>query len=116
VPVAEQIDLELGRDREVNVRPKLMNWEKFDLSFDRRGNVNGWTTRETWQVELQNSKVIAAMVDLRKSFAGDWSVESEHAYDKVDANKIKFVEALQPGEQKTFAYTVTTRHGTNATR
>ena len=86
VPVAEQIDLELGRDREVNVRPKLMNWEKFDLSFDRRGNVNGWTTRETWQVELQNSKAIEAVIDLRKSFAGDWLIETPHAYEKVDAS------------------------------
>ena len=116
VPVAEQIDLELGKDREVRVDPKLINWEKFDLSFDRRGNVNGWTTRESWQVELQNSKSIEAVIDFRKSFAGDWSIESEHPYEQVDATKVKFLETLQPGQQKTFAYTVTIRHGTNATR
>src|SRR4051794_39739252 len=94
VPVAEQIDLELGKDLEVSVKPKMIDWEKFDLRFDNRGNVRGWTTRESWEVELQNSKSIAAMIDVRRTFAGDSSIASDGPYEKLDANKIKFVVPL----------------------
>src|SRR5205085_2003836 len=59
IPVEEQVDLELGNDLEVMIKPTLVNWIKTDLSFDNRGNVKGWTTKESWEVEVQNSKEIA---------------------------------------------------------
>jgi len=114
IPVNEQVDLELGSDLEVRVKPALMNWEKIDLQFDNQGNVKGWTTRETWEVELQNSKEIGVVVDVRRNFAGDWSIETKTNYEKVDANKIKFVVPLQSKQKRTVTYTATTRHGTNA--
>src|SRR5688572_1139879 len=45
VPVDEQVELELGEDLEVIVKPRLMNWVKTDVRFDTRGNVTGWTTK-----------------------------------------------------------------------
>src|SRR5262249_2735211 len=88
IPVNETVDLRLGNDAEVSVKPTLMNWEKTDLKFDRRGNVTGWTTRESWTIEVQNSKEIDAVVDVRRNFAGDWSIKTASNYEKLDANKI----------------------------
>ena len=58
IPVDESAELELGRDQEVLVKPTLMNWEKTNVQFDNSANVKGWTIKETWQIEVQNSKDI----------------------------------------------------------
>jgi hypothetical protein len=108
--------MELGPDREVLIKPTLMNWAKTDVSFDNMGNVKGWTTKETWEVELQNSKDITVVVDLRRNFKGDWSLETPAAFEKVDATKVKFVLPLKPREKQKFSYELTVRHGTNATK
>ena len=116
IPIDEQVDLELGADLEVQVKPSLLNWEKLDLRFDNEGNVGGWTTRETWQFEVSNSKEIDAVVDIRRNFPGDWSLATTATYEKVDATKVKFVLALKPREARVFTYELTTRQGTAATR
>ena len=116
IPVNETVEMELGKDLEVLVKPTLMNWEKTNLQFDGDGNVKGWTIRETWQVEVQNSKDIDVVLDVRRSFAGDWFLQTEAGYEKVDATKVKFVLPLQAREKRLFSYDVTTHYGSNATR
>jgi hypothetical protein len=116
IPINETVEMELGNDREVLVKPKLMNWEKRDITYDNFGNVKGWTTKESWEFELQNSKDIDIVLDIRRNFSGDWTLVTDANYEKVDANKVKFVRPLKAHEKQTFAYEVTTRLGTNATR
>ena len=116
IPIGESVELELGADVEVLVRPMLMDWVKTDLRFDPNGNVTGWTTRETWEVEVQNSKDIDVVVDIRRSLTGDWSMKTDAGYEKVDAGKVKFVLPLKPREKLRFAYVVTTKLGANATK
>jgi hypothetical protein len=116
IPVNEAVELDLGRDQEVTVKPKLLNWEKKDLSFDRNGNVKGWSITESWQIEVQNSKDIEALVDIRRSFSGDWTLTTQSKYERVDANKVKFLLPLAARQKETVTYQVTTRYGTNATK
>jgi hypothetical protein len=116
IPVNEEVELELGNDLEVLVKPTLMNWTKTDLQFDAEGNVKGWTARETWEFELQNSKDIEVVVDIRRNFSGDWSLATQAPYEKVDANKVKWIFPLQPHQRQKFTYEITTRYGTNATK
>jgi hypothetical protein len=116
IPINETVELELGNDREVLVKPTLMNWVKTDIAMDNNGNVKGWTTKETWEFELQNSKDIDVVLDLRRNFKGDWDLKTDAKYEKADANKVKFVVPLKSREKQKFSYELTTRHGTNATR
>lgn len=116
IPVNEQVDLELGNDLEVLVKPTLMQWEKTDIQFDNAGNVKGWTIRETWQIEAQNSKDIEVVVDIRRNFTGDWSLATDTQYEKVDATKVKFLLPLEPREKRSITFQLNTRHGTNVTR
>jgi hypothetical protein len=116
IPINETVEMELGNDREVLVKPKLMNWVKTEVAFDNYGNVKGWTTKETWEIEVQNSKDIDVVLDVRRNFSGDWSLTTEASYEKVDATKVKFLLPLKPHASQTFSYDVTTRQGTNATR
>ena len=113
IPINEQVDLELGGDQEVMVRPTMTNWVKTDLAFDGNGNITGWTEQHAWLVEVQNSKDIPIVVDVRRNFSGDWTLETAAAYEKVDATKVKFPLPLAPRAQTSLAYTVTFRHGTN---
>src|SRR5580765_7438486 len=89
IPIKEQVDLELGNDLEVMVKPALMNWIKTDIQFDNQGRVKGWTTKETWEIEVQNSKDIAVELDIRRTFSGDWSLATDAKYEKLDALKVK---------------------------
>lgn len=116
IPIGEQVEMDLGNDQEVTCKPALMNWEKTDIHFDNNGAVVGWTIKEAWQIEAQNSKDIDVALDVRRNFGGDWSLETDAKYEKVDASKVKFVLPLKAREQQKLAYEVTTRFGTNATR
>ena len=116
IPIGETVEMELGNDAEVMVKPTLMSWGKVDLAFDPFGNVKGWTTKESWQFEIQNSKEIEVVLDIRRNFGGDWSLVTEQAYEKVDATKVKMVLPLKPLEKRTITYELTTRHGSNVNR
>ena len=116
IPIKETVELELGNDPEVMIKPVLMDWQKLEIKFDQHGNVSGWTTRETWQFEVQNSKEIEVVLDIRRNFNGDWSLATQAPHEKVDANKVKFIVSLKPREKQTFSYELTTRNGVNATR
>ena len=72
IPVNEKAELELGDDPEIQVRPNLLNWQKTDLRFDQQGNVVGTTVKESWNLDIQNSKEIDVTVDIRRNFSGDW--------------------------------------------
>jgi hypothetical protein len=106
--------MQLGNDAEVRIQPKLMDWQKVDIAFNKSGNVDGSTTKAAWEIELQNSKRIPVTVDIRRNFSGDWEIATDDKFEKVDATKIKFVLQLKPGEKRTLKYTLTTRTGTNA--
>jgi len=113
IPINEQVDMELGADLEVLVKPTMTNWAKIDVNFDNRRNVSGATEKQWWQIEVQNSKDIPVLVDVRRNFFGDWEIESATSYEKVDATKVKFLVPLKPREKATFTYVLTQRHGTN---
>jgi len=116
IPIGEQVELELGNDREIMVKPTLSDWRKEDVRFDQWGNVAGWTIKEQWQVEVQNSKEIDVVLDIRRNFSGDWELKSDTQYENVDKTKVKFVRPLKSHEQQKFSYELTTRYGTNITK
>ena len=116
IPVNETVEMEFGNDREVLVKPTLLNWDKTNLQFDGNGDVKGWTMKETWQIEVQNSKDIDVVLDVRRNFAGDWSLKTTANYEKVDAGKVKFVLPLRAHEKQRFGYEVTMNFGSNVSR
>jgi hypothetical protein len=116
IPINEFVELELGNDLEVSVKPTLMDWQKTDIRLDNRRNVVGWTIKETWEIEVQNSKEIPVVVDIRRNFSGDWTLTTQQKYENVDNTKVKFVVPLAPRGKQKFSYELVTRYGTSATR
>jgi hypothetical protein len=64
----------------------------------------------------QEPAVPAVALDIRRNFQGDWELQTDAPHEEVDAHKVKFVLPLKSREQRKFAYVLTTRLGTNATR
>jgi len=116
IPFDEFVEMELGNDLEVLVKPRLMNWEKSNVQFDNKGDVKGWTIKETWQIEAQNSKDIDVVLNIRRNFSGDWTLKTDSSFEKVDAMKVKFLLTLKAREKQTFSYEVTINYGANVTR
>ncbi len=116
IPIGEEVELNLGNDREVLVKPTLMDWQKTAIKFNPAGDVTGWTIKESWQIEAQNSKDIDIVLDVRRNFAGDWKLDTDAKHEKVDAAKVKFVMPLKSREKQAFTYELTTHFGTSATR
>ena len=116
IPINEFVELELGNDLEVSVKPVLMDWQKTDLTFSNNGNVRGWTTKETWEIEVQNSKDIPVVVDIRRSFPGDWTLTTTQKYENVDKAKVKFILPLAARGKQKLTYELVTRNGTNVQR
>ena len=116
IPIDEFVELELGNDLEVSVKPTLMDWQKTELRFNQNGNVIGWTTKETWEMEVQNSKDIPVRVDIRRNFSGDWTLTTQAKYENLDSTKTKFLVPLAPRAKQKLSYELVTRHGTNATK
>jgi hypothetical protein len=116
IPVGESVELDLGPDREVMIKPRLMNWTKENIRFDNVGNVKGWTIRESWELELQNSRDIAVVADVRRNFKGDWTLTTATPYEKMDATKVKIVRPLAARAKEKITYELVTNFGLNATR
>ena len=73
--------------------------------------------QEAHKMSIQvQGKEIEVVLDIRRNFQGDWSLATEAAHEKVDANKVKFIVPLKPREKQTFSYELTTRNGVNVTR
>ena len=116
IPINETVEMELGDDQEVLVKPMLTDWRKDDIRFARSGGVAGWAVTESWQIETQNSKDVEVTLDIRRNFHGAWRLNTESAYEKVDANQIKFLFKLKPREKRVLTYELVTRKGLNAGR
>ena len=112
IPVGEEIELNLGPARLVEVEPKLMAFETENYVFDNRGNVAGWDEIRTWQMEITNTRRLPIEIEITRGFDTPyWTLQTEEPYEKHDATHARFETPLQPQSKKLLSYTLTTYHG-----
>jgi hypothetical protein len=119
MPIGEDVEINLGADPDVLLERKLIDFKKLRVQWDSRGNsswVTGWDTEEFYQTRIRNTKDIAIQFEVERQFGGDWDLETEFKYDKLDQQTVRFVLQLKPGEETEFSYKLTTRYGKNAKR
>lgn len=90
VPIDEDIDLNLGSDGLITFEPKLMNYIRDNIQYDKDGYVIGWDTKEDFILEIRNSKNEAIPLEITRYFDGKWEIETEMKYEKIDKNSVKF--------------------------
>jgi hypothetical protein len=113
IPVDEEVELNLGPARLVEIKPKLMDFKTENYTFDNRGNVSGWDEIRTWKIEITNTRTLPIDIEITRGFGtAYWTLQSETPYEKHDASHARFMLELEPRSKQTLEYTVRTYHGT----
>ncbi|MBN1846540.1 MAG: DUF4139 domain-containing protein [Sedimentisphaerales bacterium] len=120
IPVAEEVELNLGADENVVVTPKQMEFRTENILFDGRGNIAGWDEVRLWRITVKNTRDLPVEVEIRRDFGGAyWDLqlsdaapagEAEVDYTKHDATRGRFRLQLKPGAVRTFGYRLRTYH------
>jgi hypothetical protein len=112
IPVDEEIELNLGPARLVQVEPKLMDYKTESYIFDNNGNVAGWDEIHTWQIEMTNTAALPIEIEITRGFGtAYWTLKTDVPYEKHDATHARFKQAIEPASKRSLEYTIKTYHG-----
>jgi len=112
IPVNEEVELNLGPARLVQVEPKLMDFKTENYMFDANDNITGWDELRTWKVEITNTRTLPVEIEITRDFGTTfWTLQSELPYEKYDITRARFNLTIEPRSKSSFEYTVRTYHG-----
>jgi hypothetical protein len=112
IPVDEEVELNLGPARLVEVEPILMDFATDNYVFDKRKNVAGWDEIRTWKIEITNTRTLPIEIEITRGFGtAYWTLQADIPNEKHDATHARFKLELKPRSKEAFGYTVTTYHG-----
>jgi len=115
VPVNEQVDLNLGPARLVEVKPILMDFRTDNYRFDAQGDIAGWDEIRKWKIEITNTRPLPIRVEITRGLGtAYWTLDVDTDnldYRKHDATHARFELRLEPRSKRAFSYIVTTYHG-----
>jgi len=113
IPVDEEVELNLGPARLVEVEPKLMDFKTGNYRFDNKGNIAGWDEIRTWKIEITNTRTLPIEIEITRGFGtAYWTLQARRLYEKHDATHARFMLRLEPRSKQAFEYTLRTYHGT----
>jgi len=113
IPVDEEVELDLGQARLVEIAPKLMDFKTENYIFDNRANVSGWDEIRTWKIEITNTRTLPIQIEITRGFGtAYWTLQSETPYEQYDATNARFKLELEPRSKRTLEYALRTYHGT----
>jgi hypothetical protein len=112
IPVNEEIELNLGPARLVEIKPALMNYKTNNYMFDPNSNIIGWDEERAWKIEITNTRTLPIEVEITRGFdTAYWTLQAEIPFEKHDATHARFKLNLEPRSKRAFTYTVRTYHG-----
>ncbi len=124
IPVGDEVELELGPARLVEVKPILVNTRTDNYVFDNDRDVAGWDEIETWEIMLANARDIPADIEITRVFdTASWELvldnpasasQDDVEYKKHDATRARFTTHVPEHAQRTIRYTVTKYQGTRS--
>jgi hypothetical protein len=116
IPVGEEVELNLGPARLVEVKPVLLNYRTENHAFDDKGNVSGWDEVRTWRIEVANTRSLPVEVEVTRGFETPYWIlkpaNDQVSYEKHDATHARFKLTVEPHSKRSFEHVVTTYHGT----
>lgn len=115
IPVGEEIELNLGPARLVEVKPVLMDFRTENYVFDTKGEISGCDEVQIWKIEIANARPLLVDIEVTRGFGTPyWTLKPADAavsYEKYDATHARFKLTVEPRSKRVFEYTVTTYHG-----
>jgi hypothetical protein len=113
IPVNEEVELNLGKARLVDVKPTLMDYKTDNYQFESDGDISGWDEIRIWKIEITNAGSVPAVIEITRDFGTDfWTFQCATPYKKYDVRKVRFELRIEPGKKQSLEYTVTTYNGT----
>ena len=118
IPVGEEVELNLGPARLVEVKPTLMDFRTANYVFDANDNIAGWDEVRTWKIEIANARTVPVEIEATRGFETPyWTLpfdDEDVAYEKYDATHARFTLTVPVRAKRRFEYTVTTYYGVRA--
>ena len=115
IPVNEEVELDLGPARLVQVEPILMSFKTANYMFDTKKEIAGWDEIRSWDMKLTNTRELPVEIEITRGFGtAYWTLKTDARdvdYKKHDATHARFELKLEPRTKRTLGYTVTTYHG-----
>ncbi len=115
IPVGEEVELDLGPARLVEVEPVLMDYRTENYTYDNDGDINGWDEVRMWKIEVANASMLPIDVEVTRGFeTAYWTLKQQDAavaYEKHDVTHARFKLSVPPHQERVFEYEVTTYHG-----
>jgi len=115
IPVNEEVELDLGPARLVQVEPILMSFKTDNYVFDTKKEIAGWDEIRSWDMKLTNTRELPVEIEITRGFGtAYWMLKTDAKdvnYKKHDATHARFELKLEPRTKRTLGYTVTTYHG-----
>jgi hypothetical protein len=113
IPVNEEVELNLGEARLVEVKPVMMDFKTDRYMYDSNGNITGWDETRTWKIEITNTRQIPVAIEITRDFGTNyWTLKSQTPYEKHDVTRIRFNLNIEPRTKREIQYVVTTSQGT----
>ena len=117
IPIAQEVELNLGPTVGVSVKPKRMNTRTLDFVFNHSGNIWGYTDEEEWTIETKNFREIPSRVQIRKHLKHQyWKIKMKTkglTYKKINLNTIEFTLDMKPGSSQNISYIIKYQEGKN---
>ena len=120
IPVNQDVELNLGPARKVNVQPTLMNFVKENFTFSNQGHITGFDEVRTYEIEARNLSDQPARIEIRRNVdTNHWKIESSEgpaSPQDVDQDTFEYRLDIEPHTTETLTYTIRLYRGERANR
>ena len=110
-PAGKKMELLIGDSRDIVVTQHKIKDRRINLRRNSSNQVILYDTDEVIQVKVENFRDEPAVLNLIQHISGQWDMaESTHAYEKEDANKIKFLVSIPAQGKETVVFNYNRRN------
>ncbi len=110
IPVDQEVELNLGPARELNVEPALMDFAKENFMFNQHGNIEGFDEVRTYELEVRNLSERPALLEIRRNIdTRHWRIEDNTGPadpEIFDEDTFEYELELDPRSTVTLTYTI----------
>lgn len=115
MPSGKRHHLQTGPDPRITVVPRVMEYAKTHLTFDKKNNLSGFDEIQAMVIKVANFSDHPARIDIFKTQQNPHfaitRIQGQDEFEHIDQNRFKFSVTVAPADKKNIHYTITTYQG-----
>lgn len=115
IPSGKRYHLQTGPDPRITVVPRVMEYAKTHLIFDKKNNLSGFDEIQTMVIKVANFSDHPARIDIFKTLQDPHfaisHIQGQDEFERIDQNRFKFSVTVSSAGKKNIHYTITTYQG-----